>query len=93
MVNATDKPLPLVEVDYPTASFGTQDLAAGHSYNYRFKALGDGGTKVLWTDAEHKDHTIAGPALQEGDEGKVTITFGAGGPVWVSALTNHGKAR
>ena len=93
VVNRTAKPIPLVEVDYPSASFGTQDLAAGAEYHYRFKVLGSGGTKVLWTDAGHADHTANGPELREGDEGKVTIMFGASGPVWGMGLTNGGKVR
>ncbi len=93
VVNHTDKALPLVEVDYPSASFGTQDLAPGAEYHYRFKVLGTGVTKVLWTDAGHVDHTANGPELREDDEGKLTVTFGAAGPVWSQALRSHGVAR
>ncbi len=93
VVNRTEKPIALVEVDYPTASFGTQDLKPGAEYHYRFKVLGNGGTKVLWTDAAHQDHTAAGPELREGDEGRVTISFAASGPGWVTALTNRGSSR
>ena len=93
VVNGTGKPLALVEVDYPSASFGTQDLAPGGEYHYRFKVLGTGATKVLWTDAAHADHTANGPELREGDEGKLTVTFGGAGPVWNRSLTNHGQVR
>lgn len=93
VLNRTDKPLALVEVDYPSASFGTQDLAAGAEYHYRFKVLGNGATKLIWTDAAHQEHTVAGPDLQEGDEGKLTVTFSAAGPVWAKTLSNHGVAR
>ena len=93
VVNGTDKPLALVEVDYPSASFGTQDLAPGGEYHYRFKVLGSGVMKVLWTDAAHQDHSANGPDLHESDEGKLTVVFGSSGPRWTQALSNHGQAR
>ena len=91
--NRTEQPISLVEIDYPTASFGTQTLMPKEDFHYRFKALGDGPTKVLWTDLAHVEHTAAGPELREGDEGKLTVTFGPGGPAWVMGLKNHGQAR
>lgn len=91
--NHMTQPLALVEVDYPSASFGTQDLAPGASYNYRFKVLGEGASKALWTDAAHVDHTFAGPDLREDDEGKLVLTFDPGGPTWTKTLTNHGHPR
>ena len=87
IVNNTSQPLELVELDYPSASFGTQDLAPGAHYDYRFKVSGTGATKLLWTDAHHQDHTAAGPKLSEGDEGALTVTFSAAGPVWTQKLT------
>jgi hypothetical protein len=33
-------PIHVIEVDYPSASFGTQTLAARSAYNYRFKIQG-----------------------------------------------------
>jgi len=80
--NRTVEPLSLIEVDYPSASFGTQTLAPGQDFHYRFKVLGDGATTILWTDAEHHDHKSSGPALGEGDEGELNIIFGSGGPTW-----------
>ena len=73
--NRTTEPLSLIEVDYPSASFGTQTLAPGQDFHYRFKVLGDGPTTMLWTDAEHRDHKSTGPALREDDEGALTIVF------------------
>jgi len=72
----------LVEVDYPSASFGTETLAAGAEYHYRFKILGSGGTKVNWTDAKRKEHSVAGPELKEGEAGRVTITLRDGDAGW-----------
>jgi hypothetical protein len=73
VTNATTHSVSLVEVDYPTASFGKDVLAAGATYSYRFKVLGSGPTKVLWTDSSQHDRTVDGPALQDGDEGTLTV--------------------
>jgi hypothetical protein len=80
--NRTAEPLSLVEVDYPSASFGTQTLAPGEDFHYRFKVLGSGGTTVLWTDAAHHDHKSSGPSLRENDEGALSVTFTSSGPAW-----------
>ncbi len=73
--NATGQSVSVVEVDYPSASFGVQSLPDGATYHYRFKVLGSGATKVSWTDAAHHDHTANGPSLAEGQEGKLTVTL------------------
>ena len=69
--NHTGAPITLLEVDYPSASFGVDTLAANATYHYRFKILGDGPTKVLWTDAAQHEHTVPGPTLTEGQEGSL----------------------
>lgn len=75
ITNATATPLTLVELDYPSASFGTGTLAAGATYHYRFKILGSGPTKILWTDAARHDHTVPGPQLSEGQQGSLAVTI------------------
>lgn len=87
--NRTGDPIPLIELDYPSASFGTENLAPGKDFHYRFKVLGSGATSVVWTDAAHHDHKAGGPSLREGDEGKLTLTFTANGPVWSNSLNGH----
>lgn len=88
--NRTAETLALIEVDYPSASFGTQALAPGQDYHYRFKVLGNGPTAVLWTDAAHHDRKNPGPALQEGDEGKLAVTFQPNAdPTWDIQLINR----
>jgi hypothetical protein len=82
ITNSTATPLTLVELDYPSASFGTEALPAGATYHYRFKILGDGPTKLLWTDASRHDHTVAGPQLREGQEGSLAVTITDGAPDW-----------
>jgi hypothetical protein len=87
--NRTPGALSLIEVDYPSASFGTQTLSAGQDFHYRFKVLGDGPTTVLWTDAAHQDHKNPGPSLHEGDEGNLTVMFSPTGPTWSLQLINR----
>ena len=62
--NETGKAVTLVEVDYPSASFGKESLAEGADFHYRFKVQGDGPLKAMWTDAGNHDHSVAGPQLQ-----------------------------
>jgi hypothetical protein len=71
--NRTSAPITLIEVAYPSASFGTQNLAPGADFHYRFKVLGSGAMKLTYTDSARKEHSSAGPSLQEGAEGPLTI--------------------
>jgi len=87
--NGTGKAVTLVEVDYPTASFGVDTLAAGGTYHYRFKILGDGPTKIFWTDAAEQQHTVAGPELKEGQEGTLSATITPGTATWQSDLKTN----
>ena len=80
--NGTAAPVSLVELDYPTASFGTQTLAPGGEYRYRFKVLGSGKVKLLWTDTKNVEQHADGPELQEGDEGSLAVTLAPAGVAW-----------
>ena len=80
--NLSAQPISLVEVDYPSASFGTQTLDPGQQYAYRFKVLGSGDLKLIYTDAAHKEHTVPGPTLKEGDEGSLVVTITSSGVSW-----------
>jgi hypothetical protein len=80
--NRTAKPVTLVEVDYPSASFGTQTLAPGQDFHYRFKVLGSGPVKLLYTDTANTEQHSTGPDLSESDEGKLTIVITPTGPTW-----------
>ncbi len=87
--NRTAATIPLIEVDYPSASFGTQNLAPGADFHYRFKVLGTGALKVVYTDATQREKTASGPTLNEGDEGPLTLTFAADGPRWLVPPAKH----
>ena len=86
VVNHSGGDVRLLEVDYPTASFGAETLANGGTYHYRFKVLGNGSTKASWTDAAGKDHSSGGPSLEEGQEGTLTVTLNASAADWKTRL-------
>jgi hypothetical protein len=85
--NHTSRPIELLEVDYPSASFGTQNLAPGADFHYRFKVLGSGSMKLLYTDSAHQDHKSDGPFLKEDAEGPLAIVISNTGVTWQPAAT------
>jgi hypothetical protein len=87
--NRSGKPINLVELDYPSASFGTQTLAPGGDFHYRFKVLGSGDLKLIYTDTAHLEHDISGPHLGEGDEGPLAVTVTPTGVDWAPHLLSH----
>ncbi|MDE3104058.1 MAG: hypothetical protein KGK08_02685 [Acidobacteriota bacterium] len=86
ITNHTAQPLALVELDYPSASFGTQTLAPGASYQYRFKVIGTGDTKLLWTDGVGQQHSVTGPHLTEAADGTLTADVQAQGVHWSASF-------
>lgn len=80
--NHTSQPILLLEVDYPSASFGTQLLAPGADFHYRFKVLGTGNLKLTYTDQSHHDHKSDGPYLNEKADGPIHIVIDADGVQW-----------
>jgi hypothetical protein len=80
--NQTGGAVTIVEVDYPSASFGKEALSNGAEYDYRFKILGSGSTKVLWTDSKQQQHEVAGPRLDEGQQGSMIVTLTSSGANW-----------
>ncbi|HEX3969083.1 MAG TPA: hypothetical protein VHW70_14040 [Edaphobacter sp.] len=85
--NRTTQPIALLEVDYPSASFGTENLAPGADFHYRFKVLGSGSMKLLYTDSAHHDHKSDGPFLQEGAQGPLSIVIADTGVAWQPSST------
>ncbi|MGB6687674.1 MAG: hypothetical protein WBE76_07515 [Terracidiphilus sp.] len=73
--NRTGEPIQLLEVDYPSASYGADSLAAGADFHYRIQLEGKGQLKVLYTTAGGKPVQITGPALEERQEGRLEIVL------------------
>lgn len=89
IVNHSGSAVHLIEVDYPYASFGTQEIASETTYHYRFKVQGSGPVKITFTGTDNKVYTATGPALNEDQQGSLTITLGAeGNVIWTPAFSN-----
>lgn len=80
--NGTRQTIDLIEVDYPSASFGVQALAPGGDFHYRFKIIGSGPLSVTYTDNVHATHTVKGPELTEGESGPLGITLDGTAVQW-----------
>lgn len=87
ITNQSSTPVTLIEVDYPSASFGVDALAPGASFPYRFKIQGDGPVKVSWTDGSRRTHSATGPKLEQGQQGPLQILITSRGVQWTSHLT------
>ena len=73
LTNSSNAPLNVVQVDYPSASFGIQKLAPGEAFHYRFKLLGSGPIKITFIDTQNHEHAVTGPSLNEGQEGTLDV--------------------
>ena len=73
--NRTGEPIQLVEVDYPSASFGINSLAAGATFHYRIQIRGTGPLKVAFTGKNGRQAQIDGPGVAERQEGRLAIVL------------------
>ena len=89
ITNHTPTPISVVQVEYPSASFGTQTIAPGQEFKYRFKVLGSGTVKLTYTDAAQVEHKFTGPSLKEGDEGNLSSVVEADHVGWNLALASR----
>lgn len=90
IINHTGAAVSLIEVDYPDASFGTQQIASQDIFHYRFKILGPtpGAVKIIFTTPDKKVHTATGPVLHPGQQGSLDVTLEPGGNVtWAPELS------
>jgi hypothetical protein len=79
VVNHTGGPIQLLEVDYPSASFGANSLATGAEYHYRIQLRGNGPLKVQYTGSDGRQIQVEGPMLFELQEGRIEIVLLPGG--------------
>ncbi len=88
--NDTDRPLQMVELDYPGASFGVSRLAPHGVYSYRFKAIGSAALAMSYTDDAGAMHTATGPEVKDGQGGSLVISIGERGAVsWKPTLSRR----
>jgi len=81
--NRTGGAIQLLEVDYPSASFGANNLAAGQIFHYRIQLRGSGPLKVQYATSDglpaQRLVQIDGPTLAERQEGQLRIVLLPGG--------------
>jgi hypothetical protein len=63
--NRTGGAIQLLDVDYPSASFGANSLVAGAVFRYRIQVRGNGPLNVTYTGSDAQQVQIEGPALAE----------------------------
>ena len=77
--NDTGGAISLLEVDYPSASFGADAVTSSGEFHHRIQTRGSGSLKVQYTNASGKQVQITGPTLYEGQEGRIEIDLLANG--------------
>ncbi len=87
--NHTGAAIQLLEVDYPSASFGADSLASDGNINYSIQVRGSGPIKVQYTVAGVAQKQISGPSLSEGDEGQLKIVLLPGDKVEFTPRFSH----
>jgi hypothetical protein len=75
IVNHTGSAIQLLEVDYPSASFGVDHLDTGAVYHYRFQVRGSGLLILQYTGANGQQVHISGPMLAEHEQGQLQIVL------------------
>jgi hypothetical protein len=73
--NRTGGAIQLLEVDYPSASFGANSLAAEAIFHYRIQLRGSGPVKVQYTAGDGRPVQIDGPMLAEPQQGQLQIVL------------------
>jgi hypothetical protein len=73
--NRSGDPIQLLEVDYPSASFGADRLDAGAVFHYRFQVRGSGPLTIQYTGANEQLVHITGPTLAERQQGQLQIVL------------------
>lgn len=77
--NRTGAAIHLLEVDYPSASFGTGLLGAGAVYSYQMQFRNSGPITVQYTAEDNHTVKITGPSVAERQEGRMQIVLLPGG--------------
>jgi hypothetical protein len=77
--NRTGGAIRLLEVDYPSASFGADHLDAAQTIHSRIQLRGSGPVKVAYTAADGRQIQNDGPIAAELQEGKLEVVLLPGG--------------
>ena len=79
--NHTGGTITLLEVDYPSASFGADTLAADGVYHHRIQVRDSGPISVQYTASHGHQVQVKGPTLYEKQEGSIEIDLLPNGKV------------
>jgi hypothetical protein len=79
--NRSGNSVQLLEVNYPSASFGTDRLADGADLHYPIQVRGSGAVRIQYTDAAGTQIRSFGSYLKEHQSGRLTIVLRQGGAV------------
>jgi hypothetical protein len=79
VVNHTGGPVDLLEVDYPSASFGVDTLAPGAEYHYHLQLEDSGPFKVQYTEGKTREFKSTGPTAHQGQHGDLEIVLNPDG--------------
>lgn len=81
IANRSGGPITLLEVDYPSASFGADALAANSLFHYSFQTRGSGQLTIQYTAANGNQVQVKGPMLYEKQQGRLEIVLLPNGKV------------
>ena len=73
--NRTGGAIQLLEVAYPSASFGANSLTAGEVFHYRIQLRGRGPMKIQYTASDGRAAETIGPEVTENQEGRIEIVL------------------
>jgi hypothetical protein len=73
--NRTGGAITLLEVDYPSASFGVDTLASDGAFHHRIQTRGSGPISVQYTAANGRAVQTKGPDLYERQDGSIVIVL------------------
>jgi hypothetical protein len=73
--NRTGATITLLEVDYPTASFGADTLAVDQAFHHRIQTRDSGPISVQYTAGHGRQVVVTGPTLYEKQEGSIEIVL------------------
>jgi hypothetical protein len=75
VVNRTGQTIQLLEVEYPSATFGANRMAAGEILHYRIQLRDSGPLKVQYTAGSGQLAKAQGPEVAERQEGRLEIVL------------------
>ena len=81
VLNHTGGTVNLLEVDYPSASFGVDSLPAGAVYHYRVQLQDSGPVKAQFTEGRSRQHKSTGPTVHEKQKGRIEIVLDPDGKI------------